>query len=137
VQNEKEDALDLRLTQLASYVDNASGGDEGKILSSGMNLRAGRAATALPGQVLALSATASDAEGQIDLAWDPTDGAKSYTVDLSTTSGTGPWANKTVVTKSSVTIDALTSGQRVWFRVAAIGAAGQGPWSDPATKIVP
>jgi hypothetical protein len=31
----------------------------------------------------------------------------------------------------------LASGQRVWVRVRAIGAAGPGPWSDPATKIVP
>jgi hypothetical protein len=42
-----------------------------------------------------------------------------------------------VVTKSSATVTGLTSGQRVGFRVAAIGAAGQGPWSDPATQIVP
>jgi len=26
---------------------------------------------------------------------------------------------------------------RVWFRVAAVNANGQSPWSDPATKIVP
>ncbi|MDB6057013.1 MAG: hypothetical protein JWO95_857 [Verrucomicrobiales bacterium] len=24
-----------------------------------------------------------------------------------------------------------------WFRVRAIGGAGPGPWSDPATKMVP
>ena len=58
-------------------------------------------------------------------------------MDTSTTSGTGPWINTRVVTKSSTTVNGLTTGGRVWFRVAAIGAAGQGPWSDPATKIVP
>ena len=60
----------------------------------------------------------------------------SYSVDLSTPSGPGPWANSRVVTKSTAVVNGLTSGQRVWFRVAAIGAAGQDPWSDPATKIV-
>jgi hypothetical protein len=31
----------------------------------------------------------------------------------------------------------LTSGSKHWFRVAAIGAAGQGPWSDQAMKMAP
>ena len=62
---------------------------------------------------------------------------KSYGVDLSASSGTGSWANGRVVIKCTATVNGLTSGQSVWFRVAAIGAAGQGPWSDPATKIVP
>jgi hypothetical protein len=38
-------------------------------------------------------------------------------------------------TKSKATVTGLTSGTRYWFRVAAIGSAGQGPWSDPATAI--
>ena len=40
-------------------------------------------------------------------------------------------------TKSSFTITGLTSVARYWFRVAAVGAAGQGPWSDQAMKMVP
>ena len=58
-------------------------------------------------------------------------------MDTPTTRGTGAWTNSRVVTKSSATVTGLTAGGRVWFHVAAIGAAGQGPWSDPATKIVP
>ena len=38
-------------------------------------------------------------------------------------------------TKSKCTLANLTAGTRYWFRVAAAGAAGQGPWSDPATKM--
>ncbi len=44
---------------------------------------------------------------------------KSHSVDLSTTSGTGPSANGRVGTKSTATMNGLTGGQRVWFRVAA------------------
>ena len=40
-------------------------------------------------------------------------------------------------TKSSTTVKNLTSGTKYWIRVAAFGAAGQGPWSDPATKVAP
>jgi hypothetical protein len=136
-QNVAEAALDSVLTQLASYVENTSNGDEVKILSAGMGVRAERTAPTIPVQVLDLAATVGDNDGEIDLAWDPCEGAKSYSIDLSTVSGTGPWTNGRVVTKSSATVPGLTSGGRVWFRVAAIGAAGQGPWSDPATKIVP
>ena len=36
-------------------------------------------------------------------------------------SGTGPWTLIRVVAKSSATVNGLTSGQRVWFRVATKG----------------
>ena len=39
--------------------------------------------------------------------------------------------------KSSVTIEGLISGTRYWFRVTAEGAAGPGPASTAATKVVP
>jgi hypothetical protein len=47
------------------------------------------------------------------------------------------WRHAFVVTKSSASVPGLVSGKRHWFRVAALGAAGQGPWSDPATKTAP
>jgi hypothetical protein len=47
------------------------------------------------------------------------------------------WRDAGVSTKSRITIQGLPSGKRYWFRVAAINAAGQSGWSDPATKIVP
>jgi hypothetical protein len=31
----------------------------------------------------------------------------------------------------------MASGMRYWFRVAAVGAAGEGPFSDPISKIAP
>ena len=47
--------------------------------------------------------------------------------------GPSTWTSSRVVNKNRATVPGLTSGQRAWFRVAA----GQGPASDPATKIVP
>jgi len=41
------------------------------------------------------------------------------------------------VTKSKTAVTELTSGARMWARVRAVNAAGQGAWSDVATKIVP
>ena len=50
------------------------------------------------------------------------------------------WTLKVTVSKSTAKIEHLTSGTKNWFRVAAVGsdaAGGQGPWSDPATKVAP
>jgi chitodextrinase len=47
------------------------------------------------------------------------------------------WTHDSTSTKSSATVDGLTSGTRYWFRVSAIGPRGQSGWSDPATKIAP
>lgn len=135
-QDAQETALNAVLTQLAAYVESASGGDEAKILSTGLSVRSAPVSIGTPAQVQALAATAGDDEGEIDLSWDAAAGAKSYSIELSTVGGTGPWTPCRIVTKSSATVDGLTPGARVWFRVNAIGTAGSSPWSDPATKMV-
>ena len=45
------------------------------------------------------------------------------------------WQQVGFSTKSKFTVPGLTSGTKYWFRVAAIGTAGQAPWSDPATAM--
>jgi hypothetical protein len=93
---------------------------------------------AVPGQVLSLVLTTGDYPGTLDVAFDSAAGAKSYEVQ------TGPdpmseasWVFKQSVTRSSGTIPGLISGSKVWVRVGAVGAAGAGSYSDPATKVVP
>jgi hypothetical protein len=126
------------LSQLSSYVDNASGGDAAKIESSGMSVRAD--STVPVGQmtqVLDLVLTAGDFEGTLDAMWTPTRGAKSYEVQISP-DPPGTWTQKMASGKSSATLEGLTSGAKIWVRVRAVGANNKpGPWSDPAVKIVP
>ena len=50
---------------------------------------------------------------------------------------TGPYVTNTHTTAAKATLKGLTSGQRIWVRVRAIGSTGEGPWSDPAMMIVP
>ncbi|MEA3189072.1 MAG: hypothetical protein QOD99_2902 [Chthoniobacter sp.] len=65
-------------------------------------------------------------------------GAKSYVVERTAdAAGQTGWGNTQIATKSRAEVNGLQSGSRHWFRVAAIGSAGQGPWSDPATKVAP
>jgi hypothetical protein len=131
-------ALLAAATQLATYVDLTANGDEAKILSAGMQVRATATPSTPPATVMDLFITAGDSAGEVDLQWDPVNSAKSYEVQTSPEPMTASsWSPQATVTKSRTAVTGLTSGQRVWARVRAVNPAGLGPWSDPATKIVP
>ena len=128
------------LTQLVGYVENVSAGDAAKIESAGMDVRASTAAPVGPmTQVLELVLSQGDFEGTLDVFWRPVRGAKSYEIQISVDPPTPTsWTAKMTASKSSATIQGLTSGAKLWARVRAVGADNQpGPWSDPATKVVP
>ena len=131
-------SLKALLSQLATYVENASGGDAAKIESAGMSVRADSTAPVGPmPQVLDLVLSAGDFDGTLDAMWHPVRGAKSYEVQVSP-DPPGTWAQKMASGKSSATIEGLTSGAKLWVRVRAVGADNKpGPWSDPAVKVVP
>jgi hypothetical protein len=126
------------LSLLGAYVENASGGDAAKIESAAMGVRATPSPVGVPAQVLNLALTEGDFDGSLDGSWDRVFGANSYEVQTSVdpVSGTS-WTFKMSSTKSFATIAGLTSGTKMWVRVRAVGAAGPGPWSDPAVKTVP
>jgi hypothetical protein len=135
-QNAKEQVLDQAMTQLASYVESVAGQNDELILSVGFDVR-GPSAPAAAEQP-SLTATAGDHDGEIDLAWDTVRGARSYVVQRSPDPPTeSSWAHVGVPTRSRFTVEGLTSGTRYWFRVAAINASEQGPWSNPAVKVAP
>ena len=138
IQDDKEIVLDANLQKLANYVESASDGNEAKIQSAGMSVRAKPVPVGALPMPAGLAATSGDKEGEIDLSWDRVTGAKSYEVEQSPDPiTTSSWKHAGVSTKSSITVSGLTSGTKYWFRVAGIGAAGQGAWSDPATKYAP
>jgi len=139
IQSQKEDALDRLLTQLAGYVESVAGSNEQMILSAGMDTRApGVPATGPPSQPQALTATAGDHDGEVDLSWDTVSGARSYVIDQSSDPvAPTTWTHAGVSTRSNHTAKGLTSGTRYWFRVAAVNQNGQSGWSDPAMKIAP
>lgn len=138
IQNDKEDVLDINLKKLSNYIDSASNGDDALIQSSGISLRAKPVPLGKLPIPEALSAYAGNNEGEIKLVWYRVVGARSYVVEISPDPITqSSWKYVGVATKASMTVTGLMSGVKYWFRVAAVGAAGQGPWSDPATKYAP
>lgn len=138
IQDEKENVLDINLQKLANYVESASNGDDAKIHSASMNVRSKGVPIGALSIPAGLFAAAGDKEGEMYLRWERVIGAKSYVIELSLDPITSTsWKYAGVSTKASITISGLTSGTKYWFRVAGVGAAGQGPWSDPATKYAP
>lgn len=134
----KRGVLHGLLTQEGTYVENTSAGDAAKILSAGMEVRDEPAPPAAMPAPQNLRAFAGDNDGEIDLDWDSVKKSKSYEMQRSPDPVTATsWIAAGTVTKSKGTISGLTSGTKNWFRVRAIGAAGPGPWSDPATKMAP
>ena len=127
------------LTQLAAYVENASNGDAAKIESAGMSVRAPSVPVGPMTQVLELVLSPGDFEGTLDAMWHPVRGAKSYEIQVSPDPPTPTsWVAKMTSSKSSATVNTLTSGAKMWARVRAVGAdSAVGPWSDPAAKTVP
>ncbi len=138
VQNEQADNLRTLLTQLASYVENVSGGKESLITSAGMDVAAQPSSAVEPTTPSGFTSTTGDSDGEIDLSWNSVSNAQSYIVERSLAAPPAAvWEHQLTTTKSKVTAENLNSGTRYWFRVAAVGTKGQSGWSDVSTRIAP
>lgn len=133
VLNDRTSELEGALKRLGSYVNSIANGDAIIIKSAGLSIAAPSISIGMPSAPENLQASAMK-EHEMELSWKAVKGAKTYVVQLSTDVSSNQWDVATVSTKSWTTIKNLVSGKKYWFRVAAVGAAGQSNWSDPATK---
>lgn len=137
VQDEQEALADALVAQLASYVDNASGGDPVKIESAGFEVQS----TPTPvGELPAptdVQVEPSEHAGSADVSWKSPRGFKSNLIERATDGPTLNWAVIGATTKSKASLNSMVSGTKYWFRVASVGAAGQSAWSDPVPLFAP
>jgi len=137
-QNDEEKQLDTLLTRLGSYVQLKSAGQEVKIRSAGMQIKAPIAPVGPLGAPENLLLTDGGSEGTLVASWGKIRGAVSYIVETTTApDAKSGWSYSSATTKTRLSLTGLSSGTRYWCRVAALGAAGQGPFSDPAAKVAP
>lgn len=125
-----EKALDVLVMQLANYVENTSGGDEAKIESSGFSVC--RIPAPPIGPLPAptdVSLAPNENPGTMDMDWRGVHGARSYVIERAADAPVLAWVGAGTTTRSRAIVNTMTSGTKYWFRVAAVGAAGQGPWS--------
>jgi hypothetical protein len=147
IRNQQAEEVKALIRQLSSYVQNVSAGDELIILSSGFEVRKSPEPVGIPVQVENLSAEGTKAAGELKLDWKAVKGASSYVIEImdlgfgtSDSSSESPetdadddtWEDPITVTASRKLLTGLNSGHIYRVRVAAVGSAGQGAWSDIA-----
>ncbi len=135
--SQQESIFDGVITQMGTYVDNTSNGDEAIILSAGMDIQKEKSPASLPDKITSVNATSGDSAGEIDLSWDRVNNAKSYVVETAINATSLEWKHALISTKSKAELTGLTTGAAYQIRVAAVGSLGQGPWSDPVLKVAP
>jgi hypothetical protein len=133
-------AADLRLlmNQLGGYVSSVAEGDELAIRSSGLGVRRNGAPAPEPESPKDLRARISEHKGRVDLRWQAVLAAVTYHIEHSSTDPEveANWKLVEVSTRSRIAVKGLPSGQVSYFRVAGIGTAGMGPWSQVSSTLV-
>lgn len=131
-----EEVADNVFRKLARYVDRIADGNETIILGSGFHV----SKQPEPSVREAFEVEAGDNPTEIVLIRKAQPGARSYVwqycIGALPTNGI-PWVFAGASTQARYVIRELESGAKCWFRVAAVTATGQGPWSDPVMKVVP
>lgn len=74
-------------------------------------------------------------DGEIHLQWDAVDNAYHYIIE-SAPQHSMRWKQVDIICDSYYLIDGLKRGSIYLFRVAAVFAEGQGPWSKAVSKKV-
>jgi hypothetical protein len=152
---EAERELDNSMRTLRDYVNEVADGDVVLILSTGFDVSKVPAPIGPLPQVEKLESLVTKFPGTADLRWSPVKGSRSYVVELMLEPTEAPkplfnaegeavftaqekdeWRYATSTSRGRATLGTLLSARYYWFRVAAIGAAGQGPYSNPIRVIV-
>jgi len=131
-------ALCHGLRQEANTVQAATGGDPDKLETAGFRASKRPCPVGVPAQVTRLVLEPGPIDGMLKACWKRVRGVKVYEIETCPdpmTSNT--WTYAGTVTKAKAALNSFVSGTRIWLHVRAIGAAGPGPWSDPAVKTVP
>ena len=121
----------------AMNVFSRSGGDAGELLASGLELELPKrpvGAPAAPGNV---RAGALDHEGEVRLQWQRPVRRCTFEIEMTRDrAAERGWKPAAICIQQTCVVKNLESGEKYWFRIAAINAHGRGPWSQPASVRV-
>ncbi|MGB8170000.1 MAG: fibronectin type III domain-containing protein [Chthoniobacteraceae bacterium] len=137
---ERDNALEawlVKLTLLAAFTESATDGLAEKIQSAGFAVRSEATPPQPVGQVQNVRVGYNGSPGYSDVRWDRDPNADAYMVQCSPDPITETsWKNMGTVTRARFEGNGATPGQRCWYRIAAVNALGEGPWSEPALRPV-
>ncbi|MCP5541842.1 MAG: fibronectin type III domain-containing protein [Akkermansiaceae bacterium] len=130
--------LELETTGRGNYVETKAKKDAAKILSAGFEVRGTAAPIGeLPAPINFLAKMGAQS-GQILLTWKKVHGASSYVIHCREHDVAGAaWEQVKIVTAAKLKVESLVPGKNYAFRVRAVGAAGESPWSDESVKMAP
>jgi hypothetical protein len=134
---DKQGILTDLLKREGAYVQHISAGDRVKIESAGFSVtQASGAPQSLPAPAdVQLNANVNP--GNMGIRWKPVHGAASYVVERAADATPADYVVAANTTVAKALVNTMTSGQRYWFRVAAVNAKGIGEWTLPVSKIAP
>lgn len=137
IKNKRKEELIAVLNQLFDYVSLTGNGDITILTSSGFPLAKDKNPVGDMPKIEKLKVVDGDGAGEVHLNFKKIHGADSYIYQY-TISPSPEVENWTVVyaTTSRITFTNLISGTKYMFRVCAVGAKGQGPWSDIISRYV-
>jgi len=130
-------AVQDELRDVAAACEAVANGDASILESGGFN-------TFLPGKAFPLGklpapenllAEPGDDSGSIVLSWTPVYGNKGYQLYLSADPVAGPWVKDAFASSAHYVLQGLETGTMYWFKVCALGAAGEGTLSDVAGSV--
>ena len=120
------------LNQLGDNVQDTAKGDKDIILSSGFEVRKTPEPIGILPAPQDVNSDLGSLDGSIAGRWRAIYGAGIYVVEINETdpNDEAAWSFALNSTKSRVLVEDLDPGKLYYLRIAAIGAAGQGPWSE-------
>lgn len=137
LQEDAEAAFDAVVANVAGYVQKTSGGDKAKIESAGFDVCAERTPPSVLPAPTDVQAVASAFAGSADLSWKLDRDARLFLIERAEDAPTPVFHQIATATKKSASVNSMVSGRKYWFRIAAAGPVGQGPWSDPVPLHAP
>jgi hypothetical protein len=116
-----------------SWVESEAKGDSSALMAAGLELVAEKHRIGLLPAPEGLSARPGRMTGTILLTWTHLPQRKPlYMVQVNTDqSDEAGWRQVTVTSRCKLTVTGLEAGRQYWFRMAAVGSAGAGPWCSP------
>lgn len=133
------EAVYMSLQKQLSYINVEANGNTAIIVGAGVDLE--KEAVSINDLERVANLRLKEAKGtkQMKVLFDALAGAKSYKIEMTTdVTDDNSWTEALLTISSRGNLlTGLTSGQRIWVRVAGVGKKGLGPYSDVATRIVP
>ena len=129
--NKQNKSHTLLMNQFVTYVEVASGGDQAKIESTTLEVKATPGASVAMGKVEGVKGSVGDFAGESKLSWKKMVGANFYQIQRSA-DGKTLWADEgEAVTKTKTVITGMVPETGSYYRIAAGNTLGIGSWSDP------